>query len=237
LRGAEICLPDLQRRGMAGHGRFRCQYRCYSAKWTAKRPDSLILVPELLKAWSLFLAAAGQRAPAALRYVAVGGARVSPALLSPARALGLPAYQGYGLTECGSVVSINRPGDDSNDVGRPLEHVGVRIVDGEVRVAARAFLGYVGEPTIADRRDARPARVCHRRPGRTSTPTGHLHLSGRCKNLLITSYGRNIAPEWVESVLLGAAGHRAGGGRRRRQALAERRARRRSPGADARRAG
>jgi long-chain acyl-CoA synthetase len=31
---------------------------------------------------------------------------------------------------------------------------------------------------------------------------GHLHLSGRRKNLLITSYGRNIAPEWIEAALL-----------------------------------
>jgi long-chain acyl-CoA synthetase len=31
---------------------------------------------------------------------------------------------------------------------------------------------------------------------------GHLHLSGRRKNLLITSFGRNVAPEWIESLLL-----------------------------------
>jgi long-chain acyl-CoA synthetase len=41
--------------------------------------------------------------------------------------------------------------------------------------------------------------------------------SGRRKNLLITSYGRNIAPEWVESVLLAEPAYRAGAGRRRRQ--------------------
>ena len=34
---------------------------------------------------------------------------------------------------------------------------------------------------------------------------GHLHLSGRRKNLLITSFGRNVAPEWVESALLAQA--------------------------------
>lgn len=200
LRGAEVYLPDLPRlgwRGMAGFDPVALQREV-----DATRPDSLILVPELLKAWSLFLAAAGQRAPAALRYLAVGGARVSPALLSQARALGLPAYQGYGLTECGSVVSINRPGDDGNDVGRPLEHVGVRIVDGEVRVTARAFLGYVGEPPIETAATLVPAHEFATGDLGCFDADGHLHLSGRCRNLLITSYGRNIAPEWVESVLL-----------------------------------
>jgi long-chain acyl-CoA synthetase len=200
LRGAEVCLPDLQRlgwRGMAGFDPAALQREVDAA-----RPDSLILVPELLKAWSLFLTAAGQRAPAALRYLAVGGARVSPTLLSEARALGLPAYQGYGLTECGSVVSINRPGDDGNDVGRPLDHVGVRIVDGEVRVAARAFLGYVGEPPIETAGTLVPAREFATGDLGCFDADGHLHLSGRCRNLLITSYGRNIAPEWVESVLV-----------------------------------
>ena len=35
---------------------------------------------------------------------------------------------------------------------------------------------------------------------------GHLHLDGRKKNLLITSFGRNIAPEWVEAALLAQPG-------------------------------
>lgn len=200
LRGAEVHLPDLLRlgwRGMAGFDPAALQREV-----AATRPDSLILVPELLKAWTLFLAGGEQRAPSALRYLAVGGARVSPALMGQARALGLPAYQGYGLTECGSVVSLNRPGDDGNDVGRPLENVAVRIVDAEVRVATRTFLGYVGEPPIGIGATIPPVREFATGDLGRFDADGHLHLSGRQNNLLITSYGRNIAPEWVESVLL-----------------------------------
>ena len=200
LRGAEIHVPDLPAlgwRGMSGFEPAALQRAVATAA-----PSSLILVPELLKLWALFLAASGQAGPASLRYVAVGGARVSPALLLRARTQGLPAYQGYGLTECGSVVSLNRPGDDGDDAGRPLDHVSVRIAEGEIVVGTRAFLGYVGDEAVVP-----PATPAAGREfatgdlGRFDTD-GHLHLSGRRKNLLITSYGRNIAPEWVESVLL-----------------------------------
>ena len=193
LRGAAIHLPPLQAigwRGMAGFDPAALQ-----ATVAAVQPGSLILVPELLKAWSLFLGLAGQRAPEGLSFVAVGGARVDAALLARARALGLPAYQGYGLTECGSVVSLNRPGDDGDDVGRPLGHVQIAVADGEVQVAARAFLGYLGgEPAAGG---PFPTGDLGEFAG-----NGHLKLAGRRKHLLITSFGRNISPEWVESVLL-----------------------------------
>ena len=192
LRGAEIHLPPLASLGWQGMSGFAPNV--LQAAVAEHRPHSLILVPELLKAWLLFLGKAGQLAPGGLSFVAVGGSRVEHAMLAQARRLGIPAYQGYGLTECGSVVSINRPGDDGDDVGRPLPHVRVVIRKDEVHVTTRAFAGYVGAPA-AD----------------TAFPTGdlghfdeagHLHLSGRCKNLLITSFGRNISPEWVEAALV-----------------------------------
>lgn len=200
LRAAEICVPDLQTLGWRGMTAF--DPAALQRAVAAAAPNSLILVPELLKAWTLFLSASEQPATPGLSYVAVGGARVSASLLSRARARGLPAYQGYGLTECGSVVSVNRPGDDGDDVGRPLDHLRLRVVDGEVQVTARAFLGYVGGAAAS--RTWRASEVREFATGDLGhcDPQGHLHLSGRRKNLLITSYGRNIAPEWVESALL-----------------------------------
>ncbi|MDQ5902664.1 MAG: long-chain acyl-CoA synthetase [Pseudomonadota bacterium] len=194
LRGAEIHLPGLQTlgwKGMAGFDPAALQKIAGTI-----RPSSMILVPELLKAWTLYLAASGQKAPTSLSFVAVGGARVDAEALAMARALGLPAYQGYGLTECGSVVSLNRPGDDSNDVGRPLGHVTVRGVEGEIVIRSRAFLGYIGGDGAADADEFSTGDLGH------LDANGHLHLSGRRKNLLITSDGRNIAPEWIEATLL-----------------------------------
>lgn len=193
LRGAEIHLPSLASLGWQGMAGFNPQ--ALQQKVAEVRPHSLILVPELLKAWSLLLARSGQPAPDGLSYVAVGGSRVEPEVLTQARQLGLPAYQGYGLTECGSVVSLNRPGDDGHGVGKPLPHVRVVIRHGEIHVTTRAFLGYLGDPPF-DGREYPTGDLGQ------FDDHGHLHLFGRRKNLLITSFGRNVSPEWVEAALL-----------------------------------
>jgi long-subunit acyl-CoA synthetase (AMP-forming) len=105
---------------------------------------------------------------------------VSAALIERARSLGLPAYEGYGLSECASVVALNVPGADRvGSVGRPLAHAEVKIVDGEVRV------------------NGIPTGDLGRLDG-----DGFLYIEGRRKHVLITSYGRNVSPEWPEAELL-----------------------------------
>ena len=59
--------------------------------------------------------------------VAVGGAAVGAPLLLAARRLGIPAYEGYGLSEGSSVQTLNLPGADKpGSAGRPLPHAQVR---------------------------------------------------------------------------------------------------------------
>ena len=74
-------------------------------------------------------------------------------------ALGLPVYEGYGLSECGSVVCLNTPGNKRRgSVGRPLPHVTVRIDDRRQLIVREAgMLGYLGEtsgspPALKSRR-------------------------------------------------------------------------------------
>ena len=196
LNGSQVHLPSLASlgwRGMAGFDPAALQQSAMAAQ-----PNSMILVPELLKVWTLYLLATQQRAPDSLRFVAVGGAHVDPALIRQARHAGIPAFEGYGLTECGSVVSLNQPGDEGTGVGRVLPHVQLRLDHGEVHLQTSAFLGYTGSLAL-------PAQASHEFAtgdlGQLDAQ-GHLHLMGRSKNLLISSFGRNISPEWVESVLL-----------------------------------
>ena len=138
-----------------------------------------------------------QQLCASLRFVAVGGATVPPALLKAAWAAGLPVYEGYGLSECASVVALNTPASDHpGAAGKILPHLQVEIRDGEVAVLNPAFLGYLGEP-------ARNATDWFA-TGDNGTIDAHgvLRIFGRRKNIIITAQGRNIAPEWVESILL-----------------------------------
>ncbi|EKF73846.1 AMP-dependent synthetase and ligase [Alcanivorax hongdengensis A-11-3] len=157
------------------------------------RPESLILVPELLRLLTL-MAGKGLPVPDSLRYIAVGGGKVDPTLLSRAHALGLPVYEGYGLSECGSVVALNVPGDNRPGcAGRPLGHVQLTISErGEIQVRDGVMAGYLGEPTAARTWGTGDLGVLDH--------DGFLRVSGRAKNLLITAYGRNVNPEWVESV-------------------------------------
>lgn len=156
---------------------------------------SIIVVPEILRGLMQVMATQGIALPN-LRLVAVGGARVSPALLVLAERLGLPVYQGYGLSEAGSVVTLNTPAENRpGSAGRLLPHAPLHIADdGEIHVGVPAFRGYVGDelaPTTFPTGDL----------GRIDDD-GYLHIEGRKSNVVITSFGRNVSPEWVESELL-----------------------------------
>lgn len=193
LRGVPVHVPPLAELGWTGMHGF--DPAAFDRKLRDSAAASVILVPELLKAWSLFLLKTSRRAPDSLTFAAVGGARVAPALLAAARRAGIPAYQGYGLTEGGSVLAINRPGDDGDGVGRPLAHAQLVVAGEELKVRTRAFVGYIGQPSLAG--TAFPTGDLA-----TFDVAGHLHLAGRRTNLLISSFGRNISPEWLEAVLL-----------------------------------
>ncbi len=155
---------------------------------------SLILVPELLRALLMAMGFTGTRF-SKLNLVAVGGAKVAPQLLAKAHAYGLRVFEGYGLSECGSVVALNTPkSHKAGSVGRPLPHLTVTVSSGrEIVVGPSPFLGYAG---------AAPQE------GPLSTgdlgwmdEDGFLHIDGRQSSTIINAFGRNISPEWVESEL------------------------------------
>ena len=156
---------------------------------------SIILVPEILRI--LMQQTASRGGLAHLKFIAVGGAKIDADLVRMARDMHLPVYEGYGLSECASVVALNTPKHDKvGTVGTLLPHVKARIVDGEVEIKDPGFLGYIGEEA--------PSMLSTGDVGFIDSD-GYLSITGRKKNVLITSYGRNVSPEWVEAVLLGAS--------------------------------
>ncbi len=194
LNGGTVIVPALAEVGLDGSSRLNVPrfLKCI----TDHEPHTLILVPETL---AVLVAAAenGWQAPGSLVFAAVGGGKVAASVIERAWSLGLPVYEGYGLSECGSVVSLNRPGANKpGTTGRPLPHLVVRVEDGEIVVSGATFLGYVGDPRSWNARSVRTGDLGY------VDGDGCLNIEGRRRNILISSFGRNISPEWVESELL-----------------------------------
>ena len=138
----------------------------------------------------------GWQAPKSLKFIAVGGAVVSQQLIKQARECGLPVYQGYGLSESSSVVSLNTSNDDDIETaGRVLKHIQYKIENGQLYIKGSLFLGYLGQA-------AQNTDDWYATGDLVTEQEGRLVIQGRLKNQLITSFGRNISAEWPESLLL-----------------------------------
>lgn len=159
------------------------------------QPNSLILLPQILQG---FVAASTQgfSLPASLKFIAVGGARTPAVLIEQARALGISVYEGYGLSECASVVSLNSSAADKiGSVGKALSHVEIKIDAGLIKVRGNVFSGYLGQAaqTSDEWLDTGDLGCIDN--------DGFIFITGRQKKLLISSFGRNISPEWIEAEL------------------------------------
>ena len=144
-----------------------------------------------------------------LRAIIVGGAFTEPQTLQFFYDLGIPVANGYGLTEAGTAITVNdlKP-FRADTVGKPLPGMEVRIVNpasdgvGEVAVRSKTVMaGYLNEPeltaeTIVD------GWLMTGDLGKFDA-AGHLQLSGRKKNMIVTEEGKNIYPEDIESVFEG----------------------------------
>ncbi len=189
LAGASITLPE--RTGVQNNTLDiqQLMHVLHEAK-----PHSLVLVPQLLQGL-LQAASAGLHPPSSLRFIAVGGGHIAPALLNQAEQLQWPVFEGYGLSECASVVCLNRPTQRrSGTVGKPLPHVQVSLAeDGEILVHGNGPLGYLGdtEPVASPWPTGDIGRL----------DDGFLTILGRKKNQFITAFGRNVNPEWIEAEL------------------------------------
>ncbi len=187
-----VCVPPLNEIGVTGSSGL--DVARFIAAQHRFHPQSVILVPQLLLALTA-AAEFGVALPDAYRFVAVGGATVPVSLIARARRIGVPAFEGYGLTECGSVVALNLPNANRpGTVGRPLDNATIDIVDGDIHVSGSTMLGYLGEPAAA------PSRIATGDVGAFDAD-GYLQVLGRRRNNFITSFGRNVNPEWIEGEL------------------------------------
>lgn len=124
--------------------------------------------------------------------------------------LGIPVVIGYGLTECCTVATLNdlRP-FRADSVGRAVHGVEVKIHEpssegiGEVWIRGRTVMReYWKDPELTARTITEDGWLCTGDLGWLDA-SGHLHLVGRSKNMIVTRGGKNVYPEDIEAAFEG----------------------------------
>ena len=194
IAGADLIVISLPSLGWKGASGFDIvQFHQAVLRY---EPHSIVILPQMLRAWCGLLANIEIERPTSLRMVAVGGGGVGASLIMQAQSCGLPVYEGYGLSEGASVQCLNLPGASRpGSVGRPLPHVHLRLAsDGELLISGSLMLGYLGDESSSPV-EWPTGDLAH------IDDDGYVFIKGRKKNILITSFGRNVSPEWVEATL------------------------------------
>lgn len=144
-----------------------------------------------------------------MRYLVTGGSRFDPAIARDFHDLGIDVLQAYGLTETTAAVFANSPNDNEiGSVGKAMKGVEGKIVDPQPQdegpaVGEVALRGAVVMKGYWNRPDATAAVL---RDGWFLTGDlgyfdshGHLFLTGRKKEVIVLSNGKNVYPDEIEA--------------------------------------
>ncbi|WP_417287971.1 AMP-dependent synthetase/ligase [Corynebacterium variabile] len=141
-----------------------------------------------------------------LQYCISGGSALNPELMHFFRGIGVRIYEGYGMTETTAAIAVNfEPDNIIGTVGKPVGGNTVRIgEDGEILMKGTVvFDGYWNnEEATKDTFDGDGFL----RSGDLGAllPTGHLKITGRKKEIIVTAGGKNVSPGPLEDILRSA---------------------------------
>ncbi len=144
-----------------------------------------------------------------LTSIVCGGAPLSPKLVEDFYAFGITILEGYGITECSPLVAVNRAGDIKlHSVGKPVENCEVKIdkqsdedETGEILVkGGNVMLGYYKNPEATAEVFTEDGWFRTGDIGYIGDE-GHIFITGRKKNVIILSNGKNVFPEELEEYL------------------------------------
>ena len=144
-----------------------------------------------------------------LKFVFCGGAFVERRSAEFFNSLGIPVAIGYGLTEAGTVLTVNDLKPFRGDsVGKPVDGVELELRDqneagvGEVWVRGPTVMqGYLDEPELS--REAIVDGWLRTGDLGLLDAAGHLKLVGRARNMIVTEGGKNVYPEDIEAAFAG----------------------------------
>lgn len=176
--------------------------RRYVAKQQAGKDPGALLKYGMNLFGTLVFDKLRERMGGKLRFFVSGGAPLVKEIAEFFLAVGIPIYEGYGLTETSPVIAVNYPGSHRlGSVGQPLGNLQVIFSeDGELLVEGPSvFHGYWNQPE-------KTAQALHGRQFRTGDigyldDDGYLHITDRKKDLIVTAGGKNIAPLELENLL------------------------------------
>jgi long-chain acyl-CoA synthetase len=131
-----------------------------------------------------------------------GAAPIAPEIIEFFDACGVLVVEGYGMTESCAAATLNTPSEFKiGTVGRPLPGMEVRIApDGEILMRGpNVFEGYLKSPEATV--EALVDGWLHSGDLGSIDGDGYLHVTGRSKDLIITSSGKNVSPSNIETLL------------------------------------
>ena len=141
-----------------------------------------------------------------------GGAPINPEILAFFEAIGIATLNGYGITECAPIVAVNRSLNPvAGSVGNVLDVNAVKIrepnEDGEGEICVKGqnvMLGYYKDEEAT--KEAFDSDGYFRTGDYGKLENGVLYITGRKKNLIILSNGKNVYPEEIENALVAVPG-------------------------------
>jgi long-chain acyl-CoA synthetase len=137
-----------------------------------------------------------------LRAVVVGGAPLSMNVAKVFLGLGIPLLQGFGMTEAGPVVSVNKLNDNiPSSVGPPYRDVEVRTGDNEELLVKSpgVMLGYLNNPEATSEAVDREGWL--HTGDKARIENGHIFITGRIKEIIVMANGEKVPPHDIEMAI------------------------------------